>query len=171
MTVRKTTIAGVEVTAPKLTQRRAMVLSRHIARAFGPLALDTAGALVAALVPLEDADASDMETLIALSTALRENMPPEQVEQVIDRLVSDQVWGCVLSILDGAIVGGVQIDRKDEATIDEAWTTPDPWAPYMVAWWIAGEYRLFPWPGGSGSDKPKPNASGNAEAPEASPAG
>jgi hypothetical protein len=128
-------------------QRRAMILTRAIARTLGLPALRLVAGGFAALDAVQSAGASNSEALAAVAVAVRRTLPDAEAEAILTTLTGDAVSALVLDIITGATVGGVVI--TDEASLDAAWPDPDPWAPYLLAWWIASEYRLFRSPGGS----------------------
>lgn len=163
--MKRTTIDGRLVVA-NMKQRRAMALARQALRVFGKEGIALVGALVASLDELERINDGGVENLIAIVHVVREQLPPEKLEELVDLLSGDAADHLLLSILDGVTIGGVVIDRTDENTIDDAYGDEvDAWGPWRVALWLAGEYRLFPSPGGSQS------AAGLPVPPEESPDG
>lgn len=151
---RKTEIAGLTCIAPRMGQRRAMTLGRTMARVLGAPALRMIAAIAGSLDAMIEAvgeDLGDTAQMAVLARVVATTLPAEQVDELVELLTSDRVYDLVLDVIHGASVAGHVVSREVPESIDDAWPDPDPWAPYLLAWWIASEYRLFPSPGGSPS--------------------
>lgn len=163
--LRTTDAGGRAVYAPPMPQRRGMALARRCLRVLGAPALRLLGGAVGALQALGGADEAQTTDVLVVAAALRDALPPAELDAAMDVLASDAVEALILDVLDGVTIDGAPISKADPDSLDRAYPDADPWAPYLTALWIATERRLFPLPGGSTSD------TGRGRDPAASPRG